>query len=374
MVSRHFPVESHDAAVAYVLAEDARGLNVYTNMVAHEADLGPRQRGGAEQKVSASVLWVDIDRKGPGHAADALPETTADLAVLLMALPFEPSFIVDTGGGWHCYWKLDRPVDLRNEKTRNEFQEVSRALQKRLRAAAKSRGWRLDNTSDLARVLRPAGTHNHKPGRDVKPLVDFLYRRPAEGPSYDYATITAELLAPKAASSPTSTDTAADAEPAVDIIAAAKAAKSDPAVAHKFKEKPAPALSRRQRKNRARNYLKKMGPAIEGQGGDEHTFKAACVLRDFALDFDDALEVFSEWNRTCQPPWPDEDLAKKLQGAAAYATGEEGSKARASDEGFDFGSCETKHARCYRVMKTESETLTGRPGELPISAAVSVCP
>lgn len=56
------------------------------------------------------------------------------------------------------------------------------------------------------------------------------------------------------------------------------------------------------------------GPAIEGEGGDEHTFKAAAILmNDFALTEDEALPLLEEWNETCDPPWEEEDLLTKLQ-------------------------------------------------------------
>ncbi|WP_157061342.1 hypothetical protein [Anaeromyxobacter dehalogenans] len=60
-----------------------------------------------------------------------------------------------------------------------------------------------------------------------------------------------------------------------------------------------------------------MGPAVQGQGGDHHTFRAAAALVvDFALPEADALDLMREWNATCQPPWPERDLVKKLRSAA----------------------------------------------------------
>jgi len=72
----------------------------------------------------------------------------------------------------------------------------------------------------------------------------------------------------------------------------------------------------------ARAALEAHGPAIEGQGGDEHTFKAAALLvNDFALTFDEALPLATSWNsETCQPPWALEDLEAKLRYGAKYAT------------------------------------------------------
>lgn len=71
--------------------------------------------------------------------------------------------------------------------------------------------------------------------------------------------------------------------------------------------------------DRARAYLAKVPPAIEGQGGDEHTFKVACKLvRFFGLSDADALDLLREWNQGCQPPWADRELETKIASARAY--------------------------------------------------------
>jgi hypothetical protein len=69
----------------------------------------------------------------------------------------------------------------------------------------------------------------------------------------------------------------------------------------------------------ARKALAKHGPAVEGRGGDEHTYKAgAILLRDFALDLDEAMPLALEWNATCVPPWDPDDLERKLGNAGNY--------------------------------------------------------
>lgn len=71
----------------------------------------------------------------------------------------------------------------------------------------------------------------------------------------------------------------------------------------------------------ARDALARHGPAIEGQGGDQHTFVAAAILtHDHALTFDEARPLLAEWNQTCQPPWSEHDLEAKLRGGAKYGT------------------------------------------------------
>lgn len=77
----------------------------------------------------------------------------------------------------------------------------------------------------------------------------------------------------------------------------------------------------------ARALLKRHGPAVQSQGGDQHTFSAASTLvNDLALTIVEALPPFAEWNTTCQPPWRPEDLLVKLRNASRYAAGERGAK------------------------------------------------
>lgn len=77
--------------------------------------------------------------------------------------------------------------------------------------------------------------------------------------------------------------------------------------------------------DRARAWLEKREPAVEGQGGDAHTFATACSLvRGFDLDDSDALALLQEWNATCRPPWTFEELAEKVRNARAYGAGEFG--------------------------------------------------
>jgi len=73
---------------------------------------------------------------------------------------------------------------------------------------------------------------------------------------------------------------------------------------------------------RIRKYIKSVPPAVEGNGGDDATFKLACVLvRGFALNEDDAWRYLVQWNVRCSPSWDDKDLEAKLRNARKYGEG-----------------------------------------------------
>lgn len=71
------------------------------------------------------------------------------------------------------------------------------------------------------------------------------------------------------------------------------------------------------RQERFARYLEAAGPAIQGSGGDIHTFNMACVgVLDFLLTEDECFWSMSEWNASCDPPWEDRDLMVKIRNAA----------------------------------------------------------
>lgn len=80
---------------------------------------------------------------------------------------------------------------------------------------------------------------------------------------------------------------------------------------------------------RARDFLSRRKPAIEGNGGDQHTLVTIMHLRDYGLSEDKALEMMVEpdgWNDRCDPPWDIEELETKVYNAFKYAKNQPGHK------------------------------------------------
>lgn len=70
---------------------------------------------------------------------------------------------------------------------------------------------------------------------------------------------------------------------------------------------------------RAKVYIAQQAPAVEGMGGDDHTYKICAHLRrDLNLSIDTALGLLEPWNDSCVPPWDSEDLTRKLENAGQY--------------------------------------------------------
>lgn len=70
---------------------------------------------------------------------------------------------------------------------------------------------------------------------------------------------------------------------------------------------------------RARDFLRAHPVAVQGQGGDHHTFRTVCRIRDFGVPQERALEALAEWNARCVPPWEETDLEIKVGNAYQYA-------------------------------------------------------
>lgn len=119
-------------------------------------------RGTIEDILSIPALWLDIDIAGGSHKQLNLPGSLNEANDLLQCFPLAPSIIVHTGGGLHAYWLLDEMWQLHNPEDRKEAINLMQEFQRIFIYNAKVKGWSLDNTSDLARVLRVPGTTNFK--------------------------------------------------------------------------------------------------------------------------------------------------------------------------------------------------------------------
>lgn len=127
------------------------------------------QGRGSNNDVSAIPgLWIDIDVAGGAHKQKDLPPTVENAVTFLKEFPLLPTALVHSGHGLHGYWLFKEPWEFESDTERQEAARLLRRFQKTLQALAKQQGWKLDTTSDLARVLRVPGTFNHKDNPPAK--------------------------------------------------------------------------------------------------------------------------------------------------------------------------------------------------------------
>ena len=79
------------------------------------------KQGKAEAAALVSSLWVDIDCDGDAHQRDQSLTRLRDFDPA-------PSFILDSGGGWHGYWLLDEPFQLQGDSDRQKIAGILRGL------------------------------------------------------------------------------------------------------------------------------------------------------------------------------------------------------------------------------------------------------
>jgi len=60
------------------------------------------------------------------------------------------------------HWLFSEPYLIQDENDLESFKTLSSSFQKTIIAKGKAHGWKLDNTSDPARLLRIPGTMNFK--------------------------------------------------------------------------------------------------------------------------------------------------------------------------------------------------------------------
>lgn len=72
-----------------------------------------------------------------------------------------------------------------------------------------------------------------------------------------------------------------------------------------------------QRMTRARSYLAKMDPAIQGQNGSGSLWQTVCrLMHGFHLDDGEVRElILGDYNDRCDPPWSDAEIDHKIRDA-----------------------------------------------------------
>ncbi|GBF23144.1 hypothetical protein tpqmel_0548 [Candidatus Gastranaerophilus sp. (ex Termes propinquus)] len=117
-------------------------------------------------------FWLDVDFKNGErnyHKNDNLPnfESAEDMEFVNSTLSIlKPTYKIFSGCGYHYYWLLSEPLHIKSKQGFDEVKNSSRVLQKIFQAKFKERGFHIDSTFDLARVLRMPNTVNLRNGAE----------------------------------------------------------------------------------------------------------------------------------------------------------------------------------------------------------------
>ncbi len=143
--------QQRDAVTKQVDKLNAEGYGVY-----FAPCLRKGKQGKAEAAALVPALWVDIDCDGDVHQRD---QTLTRLSTFDPA----PSFILDSGGGWHGYWLLDQPFLLQSDADRQKIAGILRGLFAAL-------GGDEAYVKSVASVMRLPESMNTKSKRDNAPV------------------------------------------------------------------------------------------------------------------------------------------------------------------------------------------------------------
>lgn len=147
--------------IAEKVLGQAAEKDVYFGVGLQREKPGKGSRGNAEGVMAIPGLWLDIDIGGDGHSAKNNPPTVEAALEIINAFPHTPTVIIHTGGGLHVYWRFSE-LWVFNNRAERKARKLSLKFQRYFIQAARDRGWHIDNTADLARVLRVPGTFNRK--------------------------------------------------------------------------------------------------------------------------------------------------------------------------------------------------------------------
>ena len=157
-----FQIQNRQEIAAQALSLSEKKKDVYFSVGLHPQQPPAGKRGASETVIAIPGFWFDLDIKGDGHSQKKLPSSIDEALDFLKSLSKQPSLIVNSGGGLHTYWLFEEPYRIIDMDRREECHNISKNFQDSIIEEGKDRGWNLDNTSDLARILRLPGTWNLK--------------------------------------------------------------------------------------------------------------------------------------------------------------------------------------------------------------------
>jgi hypothetical protein len=131
---------------------------------------------------------------------------------------------------------------------------------------------------------------------------------------------------------------------------------------------PLPSPEREKVVQRARKYLAKCDPCIDGQGGSAQAFKVACAMvHGFHLTQEEAFAViWADYNSRCVGPWSEKEWRHHLKSAAEKGHYDD---LLAEDKPTPpKPPCRTKSVRMSTVIARDVEWLW--PGWLPLGKLV----
>lgn len=158
-----------DGAAKIIFREAENENDVYLGAGLSWKKYGKKGRVPKTEIAGIPGLWADIDYADSVHSKkDKLP-TQDEALEFIELLPIPPTITVHSGHGYQCWWALDIPWVFQSNIDRERGAGIARRWHHQIKSASNAKGWTVDSTLDLARVMRVPGTANYKNPQAVVP-------------------------------------------------------------------------------------------------------------------------------------------------------------------------------------------------------------
>lgn len=133
------------------------GHNYWVGVALRRDDKG----GKKADLLALAAAFADVDVGTDGHKNPSKYPTKAAALAAIEQFPLRPSLLVDSGGGYQCYWLFSKPVRL-SEKEIARLEGINKGLSLALGGDSAA--------TDAARILRLPGTFNMKLAGNPRPV------------------------------------------------------------------------------------------------------------------------------------------------------------------------------------------------------------
>ena len=110
-------------------------------------------QGTKEHIREVIAFCADVEAGQTGHKKTSFYATKEEALQAIRSFMYRPSFIIDSGHGYHCLWLFKEPYILGEDVDLEYYEAMNRGIQKVLKA---------DTTADVTRILRVPGSVNVK--------------------------------------------------------------------------------------------------------------------------------------------------------------------------------------------------------------------
>jgi len=123
----------------------------------------------------------EIDYGNDGHRKKSVHEDYGQALETIQNFKFKPTAVIHSGGGFHCYWVLEKPLPVKKYGV-DAIEAVNKFFSQQLGGDP--------GTQDISRVLRLPGTYNFKLPDNPRPVEIVCL----DGPKYDGEEMIRNIL------------------------------------------------------------------------------------------------------------------------------------------------------------------------------------